>query len=202
MGNPEPGWWDRRNCRVGRAGAASTPGVVVCLDGSELVCDAPGHLLRVGEEVRLTTEGAEGQARFDATVMGVGALLPRESVDGVRLGFLRKFEQDPLQVEHGFSLAVVLPNGRCVSMIDAPCRVMHLAMYGMEFELPGDFPVVFPEGSSLEVRLSDAAGSTRVMARVARVVRGQRFLVYTVSFQGVRDRTDYHRIVSALSQII
>jgi len=190
---------DRRACAVARPGAPWLAGVVCRLEPAGLVCDLPGHGVRVGEEVRLRLETDQRPVHLEATVLRVGVQVPERGPDGVMLGFLSSLPITEGADRSGMLADVVLPGGSVVSLVDPPLHVVQLDPRRAAFEAPLAHTLVFPEGSVLRLRLgTEADGCHEVRARVVGVVVGEGHLLYTIEFEDVTHQERHHRVVSAL----
>ncbi len=187
-------------CRIGRANGPWVPGVLCgCSDGS-VVADVPNHGLRDGQEVRLWFEFDGEAAYFEATVARVGVAVPSRGAGGIKLSWLSEILAPEGAASDGSVVEILLPGGAAVPLLGNPGRLLDITPHRIDFELPRSYPVVFPRGGPLRLRLASLAESPcEVRGRVTRIVPGGMRLLYSVHIELV-ERADLHRrLVSRLA---
>lgn len=184
------GWFRGQFLRVERGG-------VVLL--------APGMKLSTGEDVRcwFTCDGVP--TTFEASVIRTAVPVPDRSQDGFLLGFLDGWSQgEPGQdADRGLDLAILPPNGAEVSVVHGPGRLVEITFESATFTLPVDYTLVFVTGSAVRL-LCRVPGeeSLELGGRVENLVRGEGYLLYTVTVTSVDDPELFRRVVDILSRAV
>ena len=191
---------DRRS--IGLADQAGTwvPAVLCRSEQAGVVCDAPGHHLRAGEEVRLRLDVDGTPLHFEATVLRVGVPVPDRGPHGLMLGFLSPIPDFvPAPAGGGLVAEVVLPGGGSVRLLEAPLRLLELSIRKIRFEAPASYPVVFAEGGALVLSLGSSPGeTTELRGRVQAVMRGEAHVLYAVEVEEVADRDRHQRALGGI----
>ncbi len=172
-------------------------------DQPGLLCDAAGHRFVQGEEVRLWVEIDGESSYFESTVVKVGAAVPGRGPDGLVLAFMLEIAVPEGESDDGSIVEILLPGGAAISLLEAPARLVDIAISRLSFELPRGYGVIFPEGGPLRLRMasfSDPPCESR--GRINRVAVGERYVNYTVHIQDV-ERADLHqRLIAGLTEIV
>jgi len=176
------------------------------MESAGVVVNVPGHDLWVGGETRLWLDHEGKSLRFQASVLRLGVAVPDRGPHGTLLGFLKPLEKAPA-LEPGQQgaphLTVALPGGSEIDLTRPPVQLIGVDINHLEFEVPADFTVMFPENGVLTLRLGDHGEVPHVVrARVERVVRGDAHLVYGITLEQVEDRARHHRAVRALRTVL
>lgn len=198
----------RLACEVMPKRGAWTRCTVVRVEKGGLVITTPERRFDGGEEVRVWLAIDEQPYTFEASVIRAGVPVPDRSQDGLLLGFIDRWTEGPADKEPSPQtkdclLEIQPPSGPPLSLLEAPARLVEIAVDELAFTVPSDFKLIFVENGTVRVRLG-AAGKGPISAegRVRALAPGEGYLLYGIAFEGVEDAETHRAIVDGLGSLL
>lgn len=205
---------ERRPCRLARPGGDWCAAVLCRLETTGVVVNAPGHGLRGGEEVRLWLDDGGRPMHFEASVLRSGVPVPDRGPHGLLLGFLAPVSVAAEPIARATAtpapaaapaavLDILLPSGAPLSLLSSSAQVLDVGPDHVDFQVPRQFLLVFPEDGTVRLRIGpDASTTTEARARVRRAVAGEAWLVYGLELVAVERVDVLHQALPALRRAI
>ena len=187
---------NRTTCEVLVRGGGLVRASVLRVEKADVVLLSPEQRFLGGEDVRVCMVLDTQTYRFDASVIRAGVPVPDRSQDGLLLGFIDNWvtagDQEAID-RAGRTLDLLTHGGAPVSLLEAPVKLIHLALDGLAFTVPNTFKIVFPERGEVGVRLGlPGQDVVQLTGRVRALSQNDGFLLYDVVFEQVDD-ADAHR---------
>lgn len=195
---------ERVRCELLPRGGGLVEATLIRVESGGVVLTAPEGRFTGGEDVRAWF-AHEGKAwTFEASIVRAGVPVPDRGRGGILLGFIDGFAPATGAGEgSGRIVALLPPGGAPISLLEAPARLLHLAVDGAAFTLPADYQLHFVESGVVRVRLAaPGRGPVTAHARVRALSPGEGYLVYDLAFEHVSDPEGWRDVVESLSDTL
>jgi len=194
----------RQACEIQVRGEGWIRGQVVRVERGGLVITAQGRRFVGGEDLRVWLGVDAKYYTFHASVIRSGVPVPERSQDGLLLGFIDNWTVSDSDTEvrtQGHTVELVPINGPAISLLDAPVRLVELAIDGLSFSVPDEFKLIFVESGAITVRLGvQGTQPVDIQARVGDLSAGEGYRLYGLYFEGVEDADRHRSLVDELSR--
>jgi hypothetical protein len=194
----------RQTCEIQVRGEGWIRGQVVRVERGGLVLTAQDRRFVGGEDLRVWLALDSKYYTFHASVIRSGVPVPERSQDGLLLGFIDNWtisDSDAEQRTKGHTVELVPANGPPISLLDAPVRLVELAIDGLSFSVPDEFKLIFVESGAITVRLGvQGTAPIDIQARVGDLSAGEGYRLYGLYFEGVEDADRHRSLVDELTR--
>jgi hypothetical protein len=197
----------RQACEIQVRGEGWIRGQVVRVERGGLVVTASDRRFFGGEDARVWLAVESKYYTFQASVIRAGVPVPERNQDGLLLGFIDNWAESEARsaavnnpVGQSHVVELVPSNGPAISLLEAPVRLVDLAIDGLSFSVPDDFKLIFVESGSITVRLGAVGKSPiEVHARVGDLSAGEGYRLYGLYFEGVEDPEQHRELIDAIA---
>jgi hypothetical protein len=194
----------RQACEVQVRGEGWIRGQIVRVERAGLVVTASDRRFIGGEDLRVWLAVDSKYYTFHASVIRSGVPVPERSQDGLLLGFIDNWtisDSDTEERTQGHTVELVPINGPAISLLDAPVRLVELAIDGLSFSVPDEFKLIFVESGAITVRLGvQGTKPVDIQARVGDLSAGEGYRLYGLYFEGVEDAERHRSLVDELTR--
>jgi hypothetical protein len=194
----------RQACEIQVRGEGWIRGQVVRVERGGLVITAQDRRFVGGEDLRVWLAIDAKYYTFHASVIRSGVPVPERSQDGLLLGFIDNWtisDSDTEERTQGHTVELVPINGPAISLLDAPVRLVELAIDGLSFSVPDEFKLIFVESGAITVRLGvQGTQPVDIQARVGDLSAGEGYRLYGLYFEGVEDAERHRSLVDELTR--
>ena len=176
-------WFHGRFVRVEKAG------VVVVVDE-----EAPAS----GEDVRVWFRFGDQPWTFAASVLRTGVPVPDRSKQGLMLGFIENWSAANPREEpaEGFSITVLPPNGKGLSLLGTEVRLLELGVDSLSFAVARQVALKFIEGGVVRVCLRREGEDDHLLhGEVRRNAATEEHYLYGLVFTEVSDRDRHPEVI-------
>jgi len=196
----------RQACEIQVRGEGWIRGQIIRVERGGLVVTAADRRFVGGEDTRIWLSVDSKYYTFQASVIRAGVPVPERSQNGLLLGFIdnwaesesRALDATP-EVVSNQTVELVPSNGPAISLLEAPVRLVDLAIDGLSFSVPDDFKLIFVESGSITIRMGLAgASAVEVHGRVADLSAGEGYRLYGLRFEGVDDPERLRHLIDAI----
>jgi len=192
----------RSTCELMARGGGVHRARVVRIERGGVIVSTEQRCFQGGEDLSVWLQADDQSYRFDASVIRAGVPVPDRGPGGLLLGFIDRFgPEDAQSSREGHTVQILPPSGPPVSLLEAPARLLQLAIDGLVFSMPRNAKLVFVQSGRVEVELRARGGdSGRVGARVRTLSTGEDYLLYDLEFEQVEDPNQHRQVIQALAK--